>query len=53
MKNYEIVDMMGRRWDTTNTSIKAVKVAARIELEKGLKCQVKEILAVIPAVKPI
>lgn len=43
-KRYEIVDMMGRRWDTTMTAARAVKIAARLEVEKGLKCQVKEFL---------
>lgn len=38
---YEIVDMMGRRWDVTLTASKAVAIAARMEAEKGLKCQVK------------
>lgn len=41
-KRYEVLDMMGRRWDTTLVASKAVKIAARLELEKGLKCQVKE-----------
>lgn len=42
-KRYEIVDLLGRRWALTNTAAKGVKIAARLEDEKGLKCQVKEV----------
>ena len=41
--NYEIVDMMGRRWATSLTASKAVRIAKDIEEKKGIKCQVKEI----------
>lgn len=34
--------MLGRRWDTTTTAMRAVRIAARLEVEKGLKCQIKE-----------
>lgn len=40
-KNYEVVDITGRRWLTTLTASKAVKMAQEIEATKGLKCQVK------------
>lgn len=39
--------MLGRRWDTTITAARAVKIAARLEVEKGLKCQVKQFDAAI------
>lgn len=42
-KRYEIVDVQGRRWALTLTALKAVRIAAQIEAEKGLKCQIKEV----------
>lgn len=48
MKNYEVVDMMGRRWATTVTASKAVRIAKTLEETKGIKCQVKEIINGLP-----
>lgn len=44
IKGYEVVDMQGKRWTTTLTAKKAVRVAKELEALKGIKFQVKAIV---------